>query len=263
MIRRVKEKVVFITGASSGIGRATAALLGRKGARVILVARRSEKLEEIANEITASGGEALVCPADVTRTNEVERAVNAAIKKFGHVDVLINNAGAGLAVPVKELSEDQLRRLWELNFMGMFHCTKLLLPHFLQRNSGHIINIASAAALRALPLYGAYCATKSAMAAFSDSLRSELLGTGVKVTVVYPFITRTEFYEVVEKTSGGRGRVTGLAQSPEWVARVILWCIKRRPSQAFTIPGIKTAAALNHFFPGLFDRVARLVIGDI
>jgi short-subunit dehydrogenase len=257
--KQIKDKVVLLTGASSGIGRATALLLAGQGARLSLVARRNEKLKEVADEIEAKGGQALAIKADVTKSDEVKKAVDETLREFKGIDILINNAGGGAAIPVQELTEAEVRGLWELNFMGTFYFIKALLPYFLEKKSGHIINVATSAALRPLPLYGAYCASKAAVIAFSESLRSELIGTGVKLTIVYPFITQSEFYDVVKNKSRGRGDVIGPVQTAETVARVILRSVRRQPPQAFTLPGIKLAAAVNHFIPGILDRFAKRV----
>jgi NADP-dependent 3-hydroxy acid dehydrogenase YdfG len=192
------NKVVIVTGASSGIGEATAKLLGAKGARVVLAARRADKLRYIEQDITGNGGggKALAVECDVTDRKSVAAMVDEAVSVFGPVDILINNAGVMPLSPIEALREDDWAQMVDVNINGVLHCTAACLPHLTRDGAGgHIVNISSVAGRRVFPNAAVYCGTKFFVHAFSEGLRAELFKKGVRVTVVAPGIVETELQD--------------------------------------------------------------------
>ncbi|MDE1862594.1 MAG: SDR family NAD(P)-dependent oxidoreductase [Thaumarchaeota archaeon] len=188
-------RVVVITGASSGIGKESAAKFARLGASVALVARDGVKLGEAAGELAGYGVPVLACACDVSRKEEVEGMGRKVLEKFGRVDVLVNNAGFGVYGRFSEVGADAAESQMATNYLGMVYCTGQFLPGMLERRSGHIVNVASVAASFGIPAMAGYCASKFAMLGFSESLYHELKGSGVGVTVVSPIMVRTNFFD--------------------------------------------------------------------
>lgn len=188
-------KTVLITGASSGIGKESAILFAKRGANLVLVARRTDLLELLATDLKKFDVTTLVCRCDVSKKEEVQNMVKAALEKFGTVDILVNNAGFAIYGSVSDLSIDEIESQMGTNYLGMVYCVKNLLPSMIQNGSGHIVNVASVAASFGLPGIASYCATKHAMLGFSEGLKHELQGTGVGVTVVSPIMVRTNFFD--------------------------------------------------------------------
>jgi short-subunit dehydrogenase len=191
-------KVVIITGASSGIGAALALQLSREGAAVVLAARRKEKLETLAGEITGSGQIALPVPADVSRRSDAEMLVRTAIERFGRVDVLVNNAGRGHFASVEDTTDEMIRSMFELNVYSLWYTTRPALTQMKKQGSGHIINIASMAGKIGYPYNSAYVAAKHACVGFTHALRMELMETGIHATVVCPAGVLTEWAGATE-----------------------------------------------------------------
>ncbi len=188
----MKDRVALVTGASSGIGEATARALARSGAKVALAARRIERLEALAASITQEGGEALPLRADVSREGDIRAALDQIATKWSRLDIVVNNAGVMLLAPVAESSFDDWRKMVELNLLGAMMVTKLALPFFQRAGGGHIVNVASVAGRVANPSAGAYAATKFGLVAFSESVRREVYKDKVRVTVIEPGIVETE-----------------------------------------------------------------------
>jgi short-subunit dehydrogenase len=217
-------KAVVITGASSGIGRQAAVDFARQGAeRVILVSRSEQKLSQVAGEITSAspGCDAVPYACDVSDKAQVLRMGADILDRFGHVDVLVNNAGFGVLKSVRNLSIEEIESITATNYHGMVYCTKAFLDSMLARKSGHIVNVASLAASFGIAGLAPYCASKFAMLGFSESLYHELHGTGVRVTVVSPIAVKTNFFD--HESFGGRvANYTGSALDPKTVSRAIL-----------------------------------------
>src|SRR5437879_5158849 len=212
---RLRGAAVLITGASSGIGEATALAFARSGARLALCARRLDRLQGVAQRCRASGApEVVVRLADVSRPTEARGFVAAALSQFDRIDVLVNNAGVGWRGRFQDMDEAELRDLLDTNVLGSMLTAQAALPSMLEANAGVVINVASVLGFRAMPYSAAYSATKHALVGLSHALRGELSGTGVKVSVVYPGTTDTEFF---------RGRDPGgvMLHSAEPVARSV------------------------------------------
>lgn len=214
---KLTDKTVVITGASSGIGRAVALEMARRGAHLVLGARRLEQLEKTAEQCRALGVRATAVATDVTSREKCERLIASA----GTVDVLINNAGFAIFDAVAGAKPDDLRAMMETNYFGMVHCTQSVLPQMLQRGSGTIVNVASITGIMGFARMGGYCATKFAVIGLTEALRDEVLGRGVRVALVCPGTTETEFFVKAERDKmPGASRLL-IAVSPERVARAV------------------------------------------
>lgn len=197
MPQSVRNKVVIVTGASSGIGAATAREFARKGARVVLAARRADALNALVSAITDYGGQAIAVPTDVTDTVQVMHLVEHARKVYGPIDILVNNAGVNWVKPLAETSVDEVTHLLQANLLGMMTLTDMVLPEMLQRRRGAIISVGSVASHVALePLYAA---TKFGVRGFSLALRRQLVGSGVSVSLVTPGNIRTQMTSTLQE----------------------------------------------------------------
>jgi NADP-dependent 3-hydroxy acid dehydrogenase YdfG len=192
MSNNIKGKVVVITGASSGLGEATARLLSAQGATVVLGARRVERLQKLADELTASGGNALALSTDVTHRDQVKKLVDSAVQKFGRIDVMINNAGLMQQSPLELLKIDEWDRMIDINIKGVLYGIAAALPHMKRQKAGHIINVSSVAGHKVTPLGAVYCATKHAVRALSEGLRTEVKPYNIRTTVISPGAVATE-----------------------------------------------------------------------
>ena len=189
----ISDKVVVITGASSGLGEATARLLAERGAKLVLGARRLDRLEKLAVDITAAGGEAIAIATDVAKRADVENLIKAAQTKFGRVDVLINNAGIMPMAAMAKLKVEEWERMIDINIKGVLYGIAAVLPGMRENKSGHIINLSSVAGLRVSAGVGTvYSATKFAVKAISEGLRAEVGPEGIRVTTLYPGAVASE-----------------------------------------------------------------------
>ena len=251
------QPVILITGASSGIGAATARLFARNDYRVVLAARRLERLQTLADEIRAAGGQALPIAADMQQHEQIEALAQAALEAFGQIDILFNNAGFGRLNWLENLQpQADIEALIQVNVTGVIEMARAVLPHMIARRRGHIINMASMAALIATPTYSVYAASKFAVRGFSEALRREVGLYNVRVSLVCPGGVATEFGEIAgyERTT----KITTpkpLLLSAEDVAQAVLR-LARRPRRLVVLPGIMRWAVLgNALFPGLLDWV--------
>ena len=218
---KIEGAVCIITGSSSGIGAATARVLAGLGARVVLAARRVERLEALAAELPGS----LAVETDVTILEQLERLVTRAVDEYGRVDVLVNNAGQGLHVPLEELDPADLRGVFELNVIAPLLGMQTVLPIMRSQSSGSIVNVSSATSLRVFPGLGGYSATKAALNMVSQVGRIELAGSGVTVSVVYPSVTATEFHDRLRAGHIVSGARNIPRDPPELVADSIAFAI--------------------------------------
>jgi NADP-dependent 3-hydroxy acid dehydrogenase YdfG len=192
----IADKIVVITGASSGIGESTAKLLARHGAKVVLGARRKNRIDAVVKEISAAGGEAIGFAVDVTKRAEVEALIQATVDSFGRVDVIVNNAGTMLIAPVQALKVGEWDRQIDVNIKGLLYGVAAVLPHMQKQKNGHIINIASVFGIKVFAPGGTvYCATKSAVRALTEGLRIELHSQNIRCTMISPGAVATELPE--------------------------------------------------------------------
>lgn len=214
-------KVVVVTGASTGIGQATAEAFAREGATVVLTARSEGRLVRIAAEIEKAGGRAVPLAVDVTDRSAVFEKMKEVAEAQGSIDVLVNNAGIGLLSPVEDMDPEELKRVFEVNLFGLIWCTQAVLPYMTRQKSGRIVNVSSVAGKRALPNISAYCASKFALQAFSDSLRMEVAEHGITITVVCPPRVDTTFHDTPLMRQRGQ-RLSAPSISAESVAEEIV-----------------------------------------
>ena len=225
----IEGKVVAITGASSGIGEATALLLAKRGARVALGARRMERLETLVAGIASTGGEALCIRTDVRRREDLVELVGAACARFGRLDVLVGNAGVMPISPLDELRVEDWEDMIDVNLKGFLYGVAAALPVFRRQGSGHFVNVASTAGLKTVPNQSVYSGTKFAVRAISEGLRQEA-GDKLRVTIVSPGFVRTGFADNVtseEMRVQLAAASARLAMPPDAVARAIAYAIEQ------------------------------------
>lgn len=251
-----KPEVVVITGASAGVGRATAREFGRHRAHVGLVARGEDGLEGARQEIEDLRGKALVLPTDVADPDQVEAAAAAVEKKFGPIDVWVNDAMCSVFSPVKEMKAEEYKRVTEVSYLGYVYGTLSALKRMLPRDRGTVVQVGSALAYRSIPLQSAYCAAKHAIAGFTDSLRCELIHdkSRVKVTMVQMPALNTPQFGWVESRLPHKAQPVPPIFEPEVAARAIYYAAHHSRRELFV--GGPTVAAIqgNKIFPGLLDR---------
>ena len=222
---RTEGKRVIVTGASSGIGRALTLSLAGRGAVLTIAGRRGDKLEAVSREAVERFPDSprpTAVPCDVSSYDDVVRLVGGTVERLGSVDVLINNAGISVFGEARLTSVDDFRDVMSVNFFGALHCALEVLPFMRRQDSGLIVNVATVAALHGVPYLAAYCASKSALVSFSQSLRAELAGSGVGVMIVYPGYTDTEIFASEKKVGGAvrpSGRYARAADVAETIAR--------------------------------------------
>ena len=225
----IKGQVIAITGASSGIGKATALALAHRGAKLVLGARREEALERVAEEVRAAGGHVTYRPADVSRREDLVQLVHLALESYGRLDVLFSNAGAMPIGPIDELAVDDWETMIDVNIKGVLFGIAAALPVFRQQGSGHFIHTASTAARKTVPNQVVYSATKAAVLALSDGLRQELAGQ-IRVSTILPGFTDTAFSEHVKNSelkSQMQKAAENFAMSPEAVANAIVYILQQ------------------------------------
>ena len=248
-----KNKVVLITGASSGIGRESAIEFAKSGANVILVSRTKEKLEQVADELKKFNVTILVCQCDVSKKDQVKEMSKTVLEKFDSVDILVNNAGFAIYGSVYDLSIDDIESQMETNYFGMVYCIKYFLPLMLEKKSGHIVNVASVAASFGLPGIASYCASKFAMLGFSEGLKHELKNSGVGITVVSPIMVRTNFFEHPSFEKMPKFSPTSL--SSKTVAKAILKAANS-PRLEIIVPSlVRGAVWLKNTFPYFINPI--------
>lgn len=224
----IQEKVILITGASSGIGEGCARLLAERGARVVLGARRVERLEQLVAEIREAGGQAIARPLDVTDAADVQAFADAAMAEYGRIDVLLNNAGVMPLSMLEALKLDEWNRMIDVNIRGVLHGIAAALPVMQARRSGQIINVASIGAYRVSPTAAVYCATKYAVRAISEGLRQEV-GGDIRVTLVSPGVVESELAESIsdEGARDAMREFRKVAISPSAIARAVAYAIEQ------------------------------------
>jgi short-subunit dehydrogenase len=251
------SKVIIITGASSGIGAATALRLARDGMRLALAARRVDRLEKVAAEVESLGGQALVVPADVRRYEDIQCMVDKTLDRWDRIDVLFNNAGLGHDDQLIKVEPEDICDEMQVNLIGVIQCAKAVLPAMISQRSGQIINVASLAGLVAIPGSSVYSASKFGVIGFSDALRRELCDSGVKVSVFCPSNTPSGISPQLKAIAEGRAdahQIPGLlpiTYVADQVARLVY-----RPRRRVILPHIWELLVVTAFlFPGLADKL--------
>jgi short-subunit dehydrogenase len=253
-LRRLRDQVVVLTGASSGIGLVTARLAARRGARLVLAARSDEELHRLAGEVAARGGQAVPVAADVGREEDVQRIADAAVERFGGFDTWVNNAGVSIFGRLEEVSIEDMRRLFETNFWGTVYGSLTAVRH-LKRRGGALINVGSVVSDRAFPVQGIYSASKHAVKGFTDALRveSEEEGAPVSVTLIKPTSVATPLPRHARNYLPVEPTLPPPVYAPELVAEAILHCAEH-PEREVSVGGasraMSSAAALS---PRLMD----------
>lgn len=248
--------VVMITGASAGVGRATAVAFAREGARIGLLARGRAGLEGARRDVEAAGGDAVICEADVADPDAVDRAASDVERAFGPIDVWINNAMASVFSPIREMTPAEFRRVTEVTYLGVVHGTLSALRRMLLRDRGAIVQVGSALAYRAIPLQSAYSAAKHAVQGFCESLRTELLhdGSQIRLSMVQLPAINTPQFEWVKSRLSRRAQPVPPIFQPEVAARAIVWAARHQHPEL--VVGWPTLAAIfgNTIAPRLIDR---------
>lgn len=248
-----RDKTIVITGASNGIGAASAVEFAKKGANLALVARTRKKLEELQSKLGKFGTRSIACECDVSQKSLVQKMATDVLDRFGTIDVLVNNAGFAIYGKVSELTVEQIESQMATNYFGMVYCTKQFLPKMLEKNSGHIVNVASVAASFGLPGIAPYCASKFAMLGFSEGLRHELHGTRVGVTVVSPIMVRTNFFD--DPSFAKMSKYSPTSLSAQTVAKAVVSAATSSRLEIIVPPIVRGAVWAKHTIPFVINPI--------
>jgi len=260
---------VFITGASQGIGKATAMLFAKNGYDLIITARTKDKLEAVAEEIRILNRQVIAVAADTSDRQAVEALINQGLERFGKIDVLVNNAGVCMSAPMSETTIEDWERIINVNLWGYIYTINALLPHFIERKQGNIINVGSFGGKVPLPKMTAYCTSKFAITGLTETLRLELEPQGIHVSGIHPSVTNSDFMkrsifrdkdpEELENRRKSMAQMLSspLASQPEDVAKAI-WDAVKHPQAEVIVGSAKVPTFFNRIFPGLTQGMMRL-----
>lgn len=255
----LENKVILITGASSGFGEDAALLFAKEGCRVVLAARRIDRLQNLAERIQRVGGEALAIPVDITNRADIENMVRSALDLYGQIDILFNNAGIGRVDWFENHTpERDIDLLVQVNLIGLMQVTRSVLPHMLARRQGHIINMISVAGLIAPPLIASYSASKFGARAFTDALRREVSPLGIKVSGIYPGPAATEFGRHIGRNAayGSIRSKFRSRMSSEYVASRVV-AVAKHPRRSLVIPWwFRIVTIFDMLFPVAVDWIS-------
>jgi NAD(P)-dependent dehydrogenase (short-subunit alcohol dehydrogenase family) len=260
-VKDLKNKIALVTGAATGIGEATSLAFAREGCDLVLATRANAKgLNATADKIRAMGRKALTVMTDVSKRDDVEKLCQTALKEFGRVDILMNNAGVGLGCELKDMSLEDWDWVMGVNFWGSVHTLYYLLPHMVERGSGHIVNVSSGAGLTGLPASGAYTASKFGLVGLTEVLRTEVERFGIGVTVVCPAVIRTNIFDST-RVKGFKKEVTKppvfMKMTPEKASLLIIRGVKRNQAVLVITAFAKICYNIKRFSPALFRQVAK------
>ncbi len=252
------DKVIIVTGASSGIGRACAFEFANNNANIVLASRREEELIKIENKIKEKGGEAFSIVTDVRKIDDCQNLINKTVKKYGKIDILINNAGISMRASFEEIDLSVIKDLMDTNFYGAVYCTKFALPYLLKQK-GTVIGISSISGLTPLPGRTGYCASKYAMDGFLNTLRLENRKNGLNVLVVHPGFTSSNIRNIALNKNGKPQKETPRNEkemmSAERVAQIIAKATLKRERDLILTPQGRLVVWLHKNFPGITDRI--------
>jgi short-subunit dehydrogenase len=260
-LKPVRDQVIVITGASSGIGLATAQATAREGARVVLAARNGEALAQIERDLTAKGGTAIHVVADVSKREDVEKIAQVALARFGGFDTWVNNAGQSIFGRLEEVSDEDHRRLFDINFWGLVYGSLVAVKH-LKGRGGALINLGSVLSDMAVPIQGMYCASKHAVRGFTDALRLELEGENapISVTLIKPTSIDTPFPEHAKNYMNKEPKLPDPVYRPEEVAAAILHAAAHPQRDVFVGTSGRIMSAAGRQTPRLMDRFSASVM---
>ena len=254
----MEKRVVVITGASSGIGRALALEFAEKGDAVVLGARSSDQLKALTHEIEEKGGEAVWQQTDVTQEKDCQKLIALAVKHYGHIDVLINNAGISMRALFRDATVQVIQKVMDVNFWGTVYCTKAALPALL-KSKGTVVTVSSVAGIKGLPGRTGYSASKFALQGFMESLRIENLKTGLHVLMAYPGFTASNIRNTALTASGSAQGESpldeGKIMSAEAVARHIYQAVAKRKDKIVLTTEGKLTNFISKFFPSFLDKM--------
>ena len=253
----MSQRVVVITGASAGVGRATAHAFARLGCKVALIARNAERLEDAAREVRGAGGSALVLPLDVADADSVDAAAERAERTLGPIDVWVNAAMATVFAPFHLMTAAEFQRATEVTYLGFVYGTMAALKRMRTRGHGTIVQVGSALAYRSVPLQSAYCGAKAGIRGFTDSIRSELIhdGSGVHITMVHMPALNTPQFDWARNKTGWRAQPIAPIFQPEIAARAIVFAATARRREIYVGSPTLKAVFANMLAPGLLDRI--------
>jgi short-subunit dehydrogenase len=261
---KVSQKVIWITGASSGIGEAVAYEMARKGAKLILSARRKEELDRVKGNCDAAAQPNIrVLPLDLTEFSTLKLCTEAAIQLFGHIDILFNNGGISQRSLIKETSLAVDKRIMDVNYFGAVALTKYLLPHFINCKAGHFVNVSSLTGKFGTPYRSAYAASKHALHGFFDAVRAEHFNDNIRVTMICPGFIQTSIALSTLTGDGStlaepvKGAYTG--RSAEWCAKKIVHAIEKQKEEVYIGGKEILAVYLKRFVPRIFSKIIRNV----
>jgi hypothetical protein len=257
-----KGKTVLVTGASSGIGRETALAFAAAGANLILVARRQKALAAVAAIARKSGAKTLVVPTDVTKSAAVEACFARAVKRFGRVDIVVNNAGLLIAARVEDIRDADLKAMLDVNLLGAMHVMQQAAKVMRKQGGGHIVNVASLGGRRGVSPIGGYCATKFALVGLTEALRMELGGQDIHVSLIMPGVVDTPLATSFQRDPNlPKMWPESLNMPPSWVVRCIFLAVRFKLTEIAVPPGTAVIEKIAALAPGMADSVLRWVIG--